>query len=60
MSKTAVAILARVVAKPGQEDAVAAFLTSALPLAQAEPSTTVWFAIRISISKTFTPSPCQR
>ena len=49
MSKqTPVAFLARLVAKPGQEDAVAAFLASALPLAQAEPSTTVWFAVRIN------------
>ena len=43
-----VALLARLVAKPGREEEVAAFLTSALPLAQAEPSTTVWFAIRLS------------
>src|ERR1700760_5005563 len=46
MSK--VAIVARVVAKPGKEEEVAAFLTGALPLAQAEPATTVWFAIRFS------------
>lgn len=48
MSKVSVAILARVVAKPGKEDAVAAFLAGALPLAQAEPATTVWFAVRLS------------
>jgi hypothetical protein len=33
---TKVAIVARVVAKPGKEEEVAAFLTSALPLAEAE------------------------
>ena len=42
-----VALLARLVAKPGKEEEVAAFLKSALPLAQAEKETTVWFAIRI-------------
>lgn len=47
-TKTPVAILARVKAKPGKEDAVAAFLAGALPLAEAEPATTVWFAIRIN------------
>lgn len=39
---------ARMVAKPGKEEEVAAFLKSALPLAEKEPSTTVWFAIRLS------------
>ena len=43
-----VALLARLVSKPSKEEEVAALLTSALPLAQAEPSTTVWFAIRLS------------
>ena len=43
-----VAILARIVAKPGKEEEVASFLASALPLAQNEPDTTVWFAIRLS------------
>jgi quinol monooxygenase YgiN len=43
-----VGILARVVAKPGKEEDVANFLKSALPLAQAEPATTTWFAIRLS------------
>jgi quinol monooxygenase YgiN len=46
-----VALLARLVAKPGKEEEVAAFLSSALPLAQAEPSTTVWFALRLSKSE---------
>lgn len=43
-----VALLARLVAKPGKEEEVAAFLAGALPLAEAEPSTTVWFALRMS------------
>jgi quinol monooxygenase YgiN len=42
------ALLARFVAKPGKEAEVAAFLESALPLAKAEPTTTVWFGIRLS------------
>ena len=41
-------ILARMVAKPGKEQEVAAFLTSALPLAQAEAKTVFWFALRLS------------
>lgn len=43
-----VGLLARIVAKPGKEDEVAAFLSSALPLAQAEAATIVWFALRLS------------
>jgi quinol monooxygenase YgiN len=35
-------------AKPGKEDELAGFLAAALPLAQAEPGTTAWFAIRIN------------
>ena len=42
-----VGLLARIVAKPGKEDEVAAFLAGALQLAVAEPATTVWFAIRL-------------
>jgi quinol monooxygenase YgiN len=42
-----VGILARLVAKPGKEEEVAAFLKSAQPLALAEPATVVWFALRI-------------
>ena len=34
-------------AQPGKEDELAAFLASALPLAEAEPDTTAWFAIKI-------------
>ena len=43
-----VALLARLVAKAGKEEEVAAFLAGALPLAQAEAATTVWFALRLS------------
>ena len=43
-----VGLLARLVAKPGKEEEVAAFLSSALPLAQAEAATIVWFALRLS------------
>jgi quinol monooxygenase YgiN len=43
-----VGLFARLVAKPGKEEEVAAFLASALPLAQAERATVVWFAVRLS------------
>jgi quinol monooxygenase YgiN len=43
-----VALLARLVAKPGKEEEFASFLKSALPLAQAELATIVWFALRLS------------
>jgi len=43
-----VGLLARLVAKQGKEEEVAAFLSGALPLAQAEAGTVVWFAIRLS------------
>lgn len=49
MSK--LAIVARLVAKPGKEEEVAAFLSSALPLAQAEAKTLTWFALRFSKSE---------
>jgi quinol monooxygenase YgiN len=45
-----VALLVRLHAKPGKEDEVAAFLAGALPLAQAEPKTTAWFALRLGPS----------
>ena len=45
-----VALLARLEAKPGKEVEVANLLTSALPLANAEPATTVWFALKIGRS----------
>ncbi|WP_295700102.1 antibiotic biosynthesis monooxygenase [Lapillicoccus sp.] len=41
-----VALVVKLVAKPGMEDTVANFLTGALELANAEPGTAVWFALR--------------
>ncbi|HXJ23472.1 MAG TPA: antibiotic biosynthesis monooxygenase [Polyangia bacterium] len=37
-------------AKPGKEAALAEFLKGALPLAQAEGETTVWFALKLGPS----------
>ena len=42
------ALLARVEAKPGKEAAVAEFLKSALPLAEAEPGTVRWYGLKIN------------
>jgi quinol monooxygenase YgiN len=39
--------LATLVAKPGKEEELGDFLAGALPLAQAEPGTRTWYAIRI-------------
>ena len=39
--------LATMVAKPGKEQELADFLAGALPLAEAESGTVVWYAIRI-------------
>jgi quinol monooxygenase YgiN len=47
MDMVTVGLLATLTAKPGQEDALAAFLSNALPLAQAENETVAWFAIKI-------------
>ncbi len=44
------ALLVRLEAKPGKEEELAEFLSSALPLAQAEPGTISWFAFRIGAS----------
>src|SRR6187399_2149725 len=41
-------ILAKLVAKPGKEEEVAAFLKGALPLAEDEGATVFWFALRLS------------
>jgi len=46
-----VALLARIVAKPGKEEEVAALLSGALALANAEPTTITWFAFRMSRSE---------
>jgi len=45
-----VGLLAMLVAKPGKEEELGSFLASALPLAEAEPDTTAWFAIKIDDS----------
>jgi quinol monooxygenase YgiN len=46
-----VAIWAVVESKPGKENEVEAFLKSAQPLAEQEPETTSWYAVRIGPSK---------
>ncbi len=43
-------ILVRLEAKPGKEDEVANFLSGALPLAEKEPATAAWFAVRMGPS----------
>ncbi len=48
MVKTA--LLARLEAKPGKEAELESFLRSALPLAESEPATVAWFAIRFGVS----------
>jgi quinol monooxygenase YgiN len=45
-----VGILATLKAKPGKEKQVEEFLKSALPLANQEEATTVWFALRLDAS----------
>jgi len=45
-----VGLFVRLEAKPGKEAAVAEFLGSGLALAQQEPETTVWFALRLGPS----------
>lgn len=45
-----VGLLVTLEAKPGKEGELAAFVAGALPLAQAEPETTAWFAIKIDAS----------
>jgi quinol monooxygenase YgiN len=45
-----VGILATLKAKPGKEGEVEQFLKSALPLANQEQQTTVWFALRLGPS----------
>jgi len=41
-----VALFARLEAKPGKEDQLAAFLDQGAQLARQEPTTPVWFAVR--------------
>lgn len=45
-----VGLFVRLKAKPGKESEVEAFLKSGLPLAEAEPATTAWFAIKMGPS----------
>ena len=45
-----VGLLVTLQARPGKEDELAGFLASALPLAQAEPETTAWFAIKSAVA----------
>lgn len=45
-----VGLLVRLEAKAGKEDELGKFLASALPLANQEAQTTVWFAIKIGPS----------
>lgn len=47
---TTKALLVRLEAKPGREAEVEAFLAGAVPLVQAEPATTAWFALRLGPS----------
>jgi quinol monooxygenase YgiN len=50
MASVNVALYVRLEAKEGKEDEVAQFLAGALPLAEDEPDTTAWFAIRMGPS----------
>ena len=45
-----VGLFVRLKAKPGKEAQVESFLRSGLPLAEAEPATTAWFAIKMGPS----------
>ena len=48
MVKTA--LFVRLDARPGKEQAVEDFLLSAVPVVQAEPATTAWFALKLGAS----------
>ena len=43
-------LLVRLEARPGKEAEVATFISGALSLAQQEPATTTWFALRLGPS----------
>jgi quinol monooxygenase YgiN len=49
-SSVTVSLLARLEAKPGKEAELEAFLKSALPLAEGEPLTVHWFALKLGPS----------
>ncbi len=44
-------LLVRLVARPGKEEELAAVLSGAVALAEAEPATVAWFGFRISKSE---------
>ena len=50
ISMEKIGLLARLEAKPGKEAEVAAFIESALALAQAEPLTVRWYALQLGPS----------
>jgi quinol monooxygenase YgiN len=50
MTMATKALLVRLEAKPGKEDAVEEFLVSALPLVEQEPGTKPWLAVRFGPS----------
>jgi quinol monooxygenase YgiN len=50
MNTVTVALWVKLDAKPGKEADLDAFLRSALPLAQEEPATIAWFALRLGPS----------
>lgn len=47
---TRTALYVQLEAKPGKEQQVATFLKGALPMVEAEPKTTAWFAIKMGPS----------
>jgi quinol monooxygenase YgiN len=47
---TRVALFVTLEARPGKEEELMSFLVGALPLAQAEPRTPAWFALRLGPS----------
>ncbi|WP_223827645.1 putative quinol monooxygenase [Hymenobacter armeniacus] len=51
MAMTTKGLLVRLAAKHGKDDAVEAFLASALPLVRQEAGTTAWFAVRFGRSE---------
>src|ERR1700747_3256179 len=50
MAMVTVGLCVRLMAAPGKKHEVAAFVESALPLVEAEPETTAWFAARVEAS----------
>lgn len=50
MANVTVGLWVRLEAKPGKEQALADFLRAGLPLAQQEPATVAWFALKLNPS----------